>query len=228
MKLQDLFKLKHLAVSLGIAVALMLAFYAIFNVLGEEAAVRIVMWPGLLLSGLSGYGGHDLLGLILYFFGSVVFYWALSSLFLGWLRNRRKSNNNSRMNREEMDRATAVYLKKLMPTCPVCNEAVDCHQFALMATTVIGDQEKPRTLQFFNHIKRHEWKELTQFKDWQATRDDLLAYSIACPGGGGAVVAIRSPFELYESDELFLQQVLTPEEQTAIFSLVPAGEWQPF
>jgi hypothetical protein len=140
----------------------------------------------------------------------------------------RKSSNNSGMSREEIDRATAVDLKKLIPICPVCNAPVDSHQFALVATAVIGDQEKPRTVQFFGHIKRHEWKELTQFKDWQATGDDLLAYSIACPGRGGTVVAIRSPFELYEPNELFLQQIITPEEQTAIFSLVPVGEWQPF
>jgi hypothetical protein len=139
----------------------------------------------------------------------------------------RESINNSRMNREETSGSTAVNLKKLLPICPVCNEAVDSHQFALMATTVIGDQEKPRTVQFFDHFKRHEWKDLTQFKDWRANQDDLLAYSIACPSGGGTVVVVRNPFELYDSDELSLQQIITPEEQTAVFSLLPVGEWQP-
>jgi len=109
----------------------------------------------------------------------------------------------------------------------VCEAATDSHKFAVLGTTVIGDQEKPRVTQFFGHVKRHEWKELNQFKDWRNDRDNLVAYFIGCPNGGGMVVAVRSPFELYESDEVYSQEAITPQEQAAISRLVPPNEWLP-
>jgi len=139
----------------------------------------------------------------------------------------REAIHNMGTIRKRAGGATAVKLKKLLPTCSVCKAATDAHEFAVIGTTVIGDQEKPRVTQFFGHVKRHEWNDLNQFKEWQSDRDNLLAYSIACPNGGGMVVAVRSPFELYDTDEVCLQETITPEEQVAISRLVPPADWQP-
>jgi hypothetical protein len=138
----------------------------------------------------------------------------------------REALHNMRTNRKGAGGATAAKLKKLLPKCPVCNAASDSHQFALMGTTVIGDQEKPRVIKFFGHVKRHEWNDLNQFKDWQSQRDHLVAYAITCPHGAGMVVVVRSPFELYEADEVFLQETLTSEDLATVSGLVPQSEWQ--
>ncbi len=95
MKIRDFFKLKYLALSFGIGIAFMFAFYALVNLIGgEEAAVPIAMWPGAILSQLSGYGGHDLGGLLLYFLGNAIFYWALAFLFLAWWLSRRHTHRS--------------------------------------------------------------------------------------------------------------------------------------
>jgi hypothetical protein len=130
------------------------------------------------------------------------------------------------MSRKRADDATVAKLKKLLPSCSACKTAIDSHHFAVIGTTVVGDQQKPRVTEFFRHVKQHEWNDLSQFKDWQADRDNLLAYSISCPNGGGMVVVVRSPFELYDSDEVYHQETFTPDEQRIISEAVPPGEWQ--
>jgi hypothetical protein len=90
MKLREFFKLKHLALSFCLGIALMVLFFPLVSLMGEEAAVRIVMWPGMLLSRASGYGGHDLPGILLYFLGNILFYWLLALFFLGWWKARQR------------------------------------------------------------------------------------------------------------------------------------------
>ncbi len=80
----------------------MCAFYALINLIGgEEPAVLIAMWPGVILSRLSGYGGRDLPGLLLYMLGNVAFYWALAFLVLAWW-------GSSRQNRRSVVRGAGV------------------------------------------------------------------------------------------------------------------------
>jgi hypothetical protein len=91
MKSVGLPKAKQLLQSFGLGVVLMLILSALVGLSGEEAAVQIVMWPGVLLSRLSGYGGHDLPGILLYFLGNVLFYWLLAFLLLAWWKARRQT-----------------------------------------------------------------------------------------------------------------------------------------
>lgn len=37
----------------------------------------------------------------------------------------------------------------------------------------------------------------------------------------------RSPYELYENDEVFVQEMVTAEELAVISGLVPKTDWQP-
>jgi hypothetical protein len=137
----------------------------------------------------------------------------------------RKTMQDSRTGRKRADDATATKLKKLLTSCSACKASLDSHHFAIIGTTVVGDQYKPRVTHFLHHVKKHEWNDLSQYKDWQTDRDNLVAYFIACPNGGGVVVVVRSPFELYENDEVYLQEMLTPEELPAISKVVSPGEW---
>jgi hypothetical protein len=94
MKSVGLPRAKLLLQSFGLGVVLMLILSALAGLWGEEAAVRTVMWPGVLLSRLSGYGGHDLPGILLYFLGDVLFYWLLAFLFLVWWRPARRKTHH--------------------------------------------------------------------------------------------------------------------------------------
>lgn len=92
MKLRELFNPKYLVLSFFLGVAFMVLFSAVVSLMGEEAAVWIVMWPGVLLSSASGYGGHDLPGFLLYILGNILFYWLVALLFLGWWKDRRRGH----------------------------------------------------------------------------------------------------------------------------------------
>jgi hypothetical protein len=138
----------------------------------------------------------------------------------------RKTMQDSRTGRNTTSDATATKLKKLLSSCSACKVSLDCHHFAIMGTTVVSDENQPRIIQFLRYVKQHEWNDLSKFKDWQTERNNLVVYSIACPNGGGMVVVVRSPFELYENDEVYLQETITPEEQLTISKVVPPGEWR--
>jgi hypothetical protein len=121
--------------------------------------------------------------------------------------------------------ATAIKLKKLLPTCPVCPDEIVRHHFAIIASLIVS-AEDAEIAKFLGHIRQHEWNDLNKFKNWRGSRDNLLAYFIACPNGGGTVIAVRSPFGLYDSDEIYLQETITSKEQTEISRLVSANGWQ--
>ena len=73
----------------------------------------------------------------------------------------------------------------------------------------------------------HRWDALHSFKEWEGDRDDVLVYAIRGPHDAGVVILIRSPLELYEPDEVFVQEMVTAEELAAITGLVPLTDWRP-
>jgi hypothetical protein len=122
---------------------------------------------------------------------------------------------------------TAVKLRKLMPTCPMCKRETDHHRFVLIATTIIGEQEKHRVTELISHVRMHHWDALCSFKEWKADRDNAVVYAISGPHDGGVVILIRSRYELYAPDEVFVQEMVTADELAAISGLVPPSDWQP-
>jgi hypothetical protein len=123
--------------------------------------------------------------------------------------------------------ATAVKFRELMPACPVCNGKMDGHQFALIAKTIIGEQEGPRVLELINNVRIHRWDALHSFKEWKGDRDDVVVYAIRGPHDAGVVILVRSPYELYENDEVFVREMVAAAELAVISGLVPVTDWQP-
>jgi len=81
--------LKYLAISFCIGIATMLCLSALMNLMGGEVAALAVMGPGAILSELSGYGGHDLPGFLIFIIGNALYYWALAFFaVVGWLSRR--------------------------------------------------------------------------------------------------------------------------------------------
>jgi hypothetical protein len=114
-----------------------------------------------------------------------------------------------------------------MPACPGCHRKMDGHQFALIATTIIGEQEKPRVTELIGHVRMHRWDALHSFKEWKGDRDDVVVYAIRGPHDAGVVILVRSPYELYENDKICVQEMVTAEELAVISELVPLTDWQP-
>jgi hypothetical protein len=86
---------------------------------------------------------------------------------------------------------------------------MESHQYAVIATRIIGEQEKPRVTELIGHRRVHRWGALHSFKEWKGDRDDVVVYAIRGPHNAGVVILVRSPYELYENDEVFVQEMVT-------------------
>jgi len=89
---------------------------------------------------------------------------------------------------------------------------------------VATEDNKHRVHELLSHVRQHEWGALTKYKDFRPDQNAVVAYSIIGPHSGGMVVIVRDPFELYEPAELYLQELLSPDEAAVI--LASAGDWQ--
>jgi len=76
------------------------------------------------------------------------------------------------------------------------------------------------------HVEKHEWSELSGFKDFIGNLDTLVVYAIKGPHPDGIVVLIRDPADLYARIEVYREEIVTSDELAAISSLVSEDEWQ--
>jgi hypothetical protein len=128
---------------------------------------------------------------------------------------------------DKLTQATAAKLLRLLPICPACNITAHGHLFALTATAIIGEDEKARITELISRVRKHDWAALHSFKEWKATCDNAVVYAIKGPHPEGVVILIRSPYELYERDEIFVQEIVNSEDLAAISELVLSSDWQP-
>lgn len=121
---------------------------------------------------------------------------------------------------------TADLLRRLVGTCDACGKPLSSqHTFAKLAEMVVGS-EKPGIVELGEGIAARNWNNVTSFGQWEATRDNLLVYAIACPDGGGMVVRIYDPVELYDSISLYRKELLRPEEMQDLVRFAPKDKWQ--
>jgi|SRR5689334_22103648 len=121
---------------------------------------------------------------------------------------------------------TAMKVSRLIAKCSICDKKLAEHQFAEIATTVIRDENKPRVLALYDHVKKHEWNTLSAFKDFQADLDSAIVYAVRGPHAGGLVVLTRDPVELWADPEIFLEETVTDDELAIISSLVRDRQWE--
>jgi len=99
------------------------------------------------------------------------------------------------------------------------------HQFAQMATTIATDKNKRRVAELIEHVRKHEWRKLSSFKEFEVTRNAAIVYAILGPHAAGMAVLIRDPYELYETAEVYVQERLTPDEVALVRELIPLDAW---
>ena len=56
---------------------------------------------------------------------------------------------------------------------------------------------------------------------------NILKRDCSAIPGAGVVILVRSPHQLYENDEVFVQEMVTTKELAMLSGLVPLTEWQP-
>ncbi len=127
---------------------------------------------------------------------------------------------------DKLIKATAAKLLKLLPICPACNITTQGHLFALIATAIIGEDEKPRITELISRVKKHDWA-AHSFKERKATCDNAVVCAIKGPHPEGVVILLRSPYELYESDDIFVQEIVNFAGLATISELVLPSDWQP-
>ena len=120
----------------------------------------------------------------------------------------------------------ADLLRRLTGDCDACCKPLSPgHKFAKIAEMVVGP-EKPGVVELGQAIAARNWNSVTSFRQWEATRDNLLVYAIACPEGDGMLVQIYDPFELYESISLYRKELLRPEEMQDLRGVASEDKWQ--
>jgi hypothetical protein len=121
---------------------------------------------------------------------------------------------------------TTVKYQTLTPNCAVCKKTTADHRFAQIASTVINEENKPRVLALYEHVKKHEWNALTRFKDFRSDLDDVIVFAIRGPHSGGMVVLFRDPTDLWDAAETYLEETVTDDELAVISQLVSESEWR--
>lgn len=120
----------------------------------------------------------------------------------------------------------ADLLRRLVGNCDACRNPLSSgHQFAKLAEMVVGP-EKPGIVELGEAIAARNWNTVMSFRQWDAMRDNLLVYAIACPDGGGVVAKIYDPFELYDSISLYRKELLSPEEMQDLHGFASEDRWQ--
>jgi hypothetical protein len=109
--------------------------------------------------------------------------------------------------------------------CSQCPKPFPEHDWAGFASTVASEQNKDRLTDFFEKVKEHDWRSVAKFQDYDATQNDMLVFAVRCVSGG-FVFIVRSPFELWEDDEVYLREAVTPAEMAEIESWIPPDSWQ--
>ena len=117
--------------------------------------------------------------------------------------------------------ATANEMGRLASPCPACGKAQvqsgDGHEYALIASEVAREQSAELS-RFFKLYQEHKWVELNRIQRFEGSANAAEVFALRCKGGI-AMLAVRSPVELYDSDSLLVAVVLDKAESAIVESL---------
>ena len=115
--------------------------------------------------------------------------------------------------------------RHLLGACPNCEKPLEQHDWAMFACTVATKANKLRLEDFFKRVQEHDWQSMKSFSDWDATQNDMEAYVVRC-ASGGVVFVLWNPYELYESDQLYMREIVSSTEMSEIKNLLKPTSWQ--
>ena len=122
--------------------------------------------------------------------------------------------------------ATAVELRRMLKSCPVCAGNLDDHSYASFAITVASPENKERLEEFCRLLKAHDWGRLTQFDDFDPLLNAIEAFAVKCVSGAIVLLTVRNPFELFDSNEVLDCEALDSTTGNEVESLIESDKWQ--
>jgi hypothetical protein len=122
--------------------------------------------------------------------------------------------------------ATAVDLRRMLKSCPACAGDLDDHFYASFAITVASAENEERLGEFCRLLKAHDWSRLKQLDDFDPLLNAIEAFAIKCISGAIVLLAMRNPFELFDSNEVLDCEVLDSTTGNELDSLIEAEKWQ--
>ena len=110
--------------------------------------------------------------------------------------------------------------------CPICKRELSGHSYSLLASEVVDRKSGQESLiTFFESLKNRDWKRLLKAGNWEGLSDNVELYGIVC-GGAVVLVVIRSPFELYDDDEILLVETVAEEDSRLLLGLAKDKTWK--
>ncbi len=121
---------------------------------------------------------------------------------------------------------TATDLRRSLETCPACAGNLDDHSYARFAVTVATDENNERLERFCHALKARDWIALKPFDDFDPLRNALEATVLRCASGVLVMLAVRDPFELFDSTVVLGYDVLDQVNGDALGSLIASDQWR--
>jgi hypothetical protein len=114
----------------------------------------------------------------------------------------------------------------MLKSCPACARNLDDHFYASFAITIASPENKERLGEFSRLLKSHDWSRLRQFDDFDRRLNAIEAFAVKCVSGAIVLLAVRNPFELFDSNEVLDCEALDSTTGNELESLIEADKWQ--
>ena len=132
---------------------------------------------------------------------------------------------NQRTRRKSIDPSVSWSIP--IDRCPHCGRGLTGHSYSLLASDVIDRNEgSHRLIEFFDSLKSHDWGKLLTFQRWEGLADNVVLYGIRCGSDSLVLVAVRSPFELYDNDEILTIEALGEDDTKDLLELAKDKDWK--
>lgn len=110
--------------------------------------------------------------------------------------------------------------------CPACGRQFGDHQFSLLASVPVKQNDDPRVRSFLNAIENHDWPGVLSFQQWEGGHDDYELYGIRAKDHPVVLVTIWDPFELFYNERIIETEVLNEVDSSELLTLARGKEWK--
>jgi hypothetical protein len=98
-------------------------------------------------------------------------------------------------------KATRDQIRRIASPCPVCNQVdLSGHMYGDFASQ-IATPDSPKLREFFEFFKARRWRELNQIHEFDGRFNAAILYLFHCRNGA-CILAVRDPYELYDSKQV--------------------------
>jgi hypothetical protein len=122
--------------------------------------------------------------------------------------------------------AHGVEIRRMLKSCPACQQNLDDHSYALFAITVASNDRRARLSEFFDTLKAHDWRKAMEFEEFEGLLNAAEAFALECVSGAVVLLLVRDPFELYDAHEILDCEILDSSTDEELVSLIDSIKWR--